>query len=74
MCRTMNVTMVIKMSVRIKRNCSTSIRDRGDGLTFGDITITIDDDHYIKFRELMNEYERDAPTLLQWIIEAELIE
>ena len=62
------------MTVRIKRNCSTSIRDRGDGLTFGDITITLDDDHYIKFRELMNEANVPAIAVLEALLEEVILE
>ena len=48
--------------------------DRGDRITFGDFTITISDDHYIRFRELMNEFPNRKPVeLLSWLIEAELI-
>ena len=62
------------MTVIIKRNCSTSIKDRGDGLTFGDITIRIDGDHYIKFRELMNEYNAPAMALLEALLEEVILE
>ena len=60
--------------IEVKRNCSSSVTDRGDRITFGDITITISDDNYIKFRELMNEYpERKPLELLAWLITAELV-
>ena len=42
--------------IEIKRNCSSAVTDRGDRITFGDFTITISDDDYIKFREIMNKY------------------
>ena len=60
--------------IEIKRNVSSSVTDRGDKITFGDFTITISDDHYIAFREMMNEYPNKKPTeLLGWLIESELI-
>lgn len=62
------------MTVRIKRNCSTSVRDRGDALTFGDITITIDGDHYIKFRELMNVTNVPAMAVLEALLEEVILE
>ena len=42
--------------IEIKRNCSSSVTDRGDRMTFGDFTITLSDDDYIRFREMMNAY------------------
>lgn len=60
--------------IEIKRNCGSSVTDRGDKITFGDFTITISDDHYIKFRELMNEYPTVKPiTLLESLIEQGLM-
>lgn len=60
--------------IEIKRKCSSSVTDRGDKITFGDFTITISDDHYIRFRELLNEFPNRKPVeLLSWLIEAELI-
>ena len=60
--------------IEIKRKCSSSVTDRGDKITFGDFTITISDDHYIRFRELMNEFPNMKPvTLLESLIEVELM-
>ena len=40
--------------IEIKRNCSSSIKDGGDRLTFGDFTIRFTDDEYIQFMEFAN--------------------
>ena len=64
-----------KALIEIKRRCSSSVTDRGDRITFGDFTITISDDHYTRFRELMNKYPDVKPVdILSWIIELELTE
>lgn len=40
--------------IEIKRNCSSSITDHGDSLTFGDFTIRFTDDEYIMFMQFVN--------------------
>ena len=55
--------------IKIKRNCSSSVTDRGDRITFGDFTITISDDDYIIFREAMNIYPGlKAADILEMVI------
>jgi len=60
--------------IEIKRNCSSSVTDRGDKITFGSISITISGEFYYNFKDLMNEYPNQKPIeLLRWLIETELI-
>ena len=54
--------------IEIKRNCSSSIMDNGDLMSFGDFTIRFTGDHYIMFMETMNELKKDPQSTLAEII------
>ena len=54
--------------IEIKRNCSSSIKDRGDYVTFGDFTIRISGDFYIKLMEIRNQYDYDLQQALMAVI------
>ena len=60
--------------IEVKRDCSSSVRDTGDKIIVSSFTVRITDDDYIRFRVMMNEYNCDAPKLIQWMIESELVE
>lgn len=54
--------------IEIKRNCSSSIRDHGDCVTFGDFTIRISGDFYIRLMEIKNELDSDLQKALTEIV------
>lgn len=43
--------------IELKRNCSSSVRDTGDSVVFGDFTIRISCDYYIRLMEIKNEID-----------------
>lgn len=55
--------------IELKRNCSSSVRDTGESIIFGNFTIRISCDYYIRLMEIKNEIEGKLEQALIEIIE-----
>ena len=53
--------------IEIKRNCSSSIRQREDSVSYGDFTIVISGKDYAIFEKILSKY-KDKATALGMII------